>query len=185
MQQQINERLDRFLARIEGLSLEDFKQIYPLPFLLVEMIAPDQDTQAFQTVMPQDTENAKSIPGMDPVKRNFRERIYTLQKSGRNSFINLISVGRSINCDILVPHPTISKLHAVVRQDAETGLFTLTDPGSTNGTFVRNMPLPPNENVELRSMQTILFGKDVRATFFHPEDLYKYLQKRKTFRKDP
>lgn len=49
---------------------------------------------------------------------------------------SVATVGRDRNNDIVIDHPSVSKLHAKIRQD-DQGLY-LSDLGSTNGTYVND-----------------------------------------------
>jgi len=52
---------------------------------------------------------------------------------------DVITIGRSEGCDIVIPQPTVSLLHARVEQQHDR--YLLSDAGSANGTFVNGEPL--------------------------------------------
>jgi pSer/pThr/pTyr-binding forkhead associated (FHA) protein len=58
-------------------------------------------------------------------------------------------IGRSPNCAITIPNPSVSRCHAVIGRSA-TGGFYITDVGSSNGTFVNRRRLAPLERRPLR-----------------------------------
>ncbi len=73
------------------------------------------------------------------------------------SAFRFISVGRTANCDIAINDESISKLHAIIRED--DGRFTIEDANSANGTWVdtdaapvrsARPPLPLRGGVEVR-----------------------------------
>ncbi|UJR84683.1 FHA domain-containing protein [Sandaracinus amylolyticus] len=71
------------------------------------------------------------------------------------TFPGTILVGRASSSDVLVDHPSISKLHARIRR-APDGTYTLQDAGSRNGTAIGGKPvgstevaLPPGATVRL------------------------------------
>lgn len=43
-------------------------------------------------------------------------------------------VGREANCNVVVPHPSVSRRHALLKR--KQGVFFVVDQGSANGTFV-------------------------------------------------
>lgn len=49
---------------------------------------------------------------------------------------DVITIGRSLDCDIVIADPTVSRLHATVRRVGET--YEVIDQGSANGTFVNS-----------------------------------------------
>jgi pSer/pThr/pTyr-binding forkhead associated (FHA) protein len=55
-----------------------------------------------------------------------------------------VVIGRDPGCDVTLPHPTVSRMHARVTNRGEDGR-TVEDLGSTNGTFVNGDRLPPRE----------------------------------------
>lgn len=52
--------------------------------------------------------------------------------------------------DIVLDHPTSSRLHAVIQFRAEDGAPFLFDPGSTHGTFLNKHRLEEGQYVALR-----------------------------------
>jgi len=77
----------------------------------------------------------------------------------------IVTVGRDQNNDIVIDHPSVSKLHAKIRQD-EQGLY-LSDLGSTNGTFVNDDKVM---ECQLAHQDWISIGKHVLIV-----DLYETL----------
>ncbi len=67
------------------------------------------------------------------------------------------TVGRRPSNAIAVPDPYISGSHAVIT--SEEGVFTLTDLGSTNGTFVNGDKLEPNAPRELSDGDEVMFAQ--------------------------
>jgi len=49
------------------------------------------------------------------------------------------SLGRAASCDVVIPRPTVSRLHALVVRDGPR--FVIRDAGSANGTFVNGARL--------------------------------------------
>lgn len=63
-----------------------------------------------------------------------------------------IRIGRDVNCDIVLPHISVSKCHAKIIK--EQGRYYIVDNGSTNGIVVNNRPV---------SGKLLLHEKDVIA----------------------
>jgi pSer/pThr/pTyr-binding forkhead associated (FHA) protein len=105
-------------------------------------------------------------------------------------------VGRASRSDIVLPVPTASKLHACFeysstvefssveatidhrRQRTKPGSpsgWTLTDQGSSNGTFIGNERVTPDLPAILLDGTQIGFGPDIRVRFFTPEGLFGFL----------
>ncbi|GAB1301010.1 Mediator of DNA damage checkpoint protein 1 [Apodemus speciosus] len=69
-------------------------------------------------------------------------------------------VGRSPDCSVALPFPSISKQHAVIEISAWNKAPVLQDCGSLNGTQIVKPPrvLPPGVNHRLRDQELILFA---------------------------
>lgn len=70
-------------------------------------------------------------------------------------------IGRSENCDLVIPTPQVSAVHAQLRIVADTA--HVEDMGSTNGTFVNGVRLASSR--ELRPGDTIALGGCVQLRF--------------------
>ncbi len=57
----------------------------------------------------------------------------------------------------------VSRVHADVR--VEAGIYYLEDMGSSNGTYVNHIPLPPGNRHRLRAGDRIALGKEDKVTF--------------------
>jgi pSer/pThr/pTyr-binding forkhead associated (FHA) protein len=97
-----------------------------------------------------------------------------LEKSKRNPFESMITLGRATNNDHCLPLPTISKFHAYFSKDP-SGTWRLTDQRATNGTWVDGQRLQPGDSAPLADGSRVGFGPDARAKFFTPQGLYGFL----------
>jgi hypothetical protein len=88
--------------------------------------------------------------------------------SGSAGHAGMITFGRGSECDVVLRHPGISKVHAYVRRLGE--MWIVTDAGSTNGTKVDGTKLT-NVGVELRSGSQMILGRRVALELFWPADL--------------
>uniref|UniRef100_K3WIY9 FHA domain-containing protein n=1 Tax=Globisporangium ultimum (strain ATCC 200006 / CBS 805.95 / DAOM BR144) TaxID=431595 RepID=K3WIY9_GLOUD len=64
-------------------------------------------------------------------------------------------------CDLVLQHPSVSRMHAVLQFDAQGALF-LRDLNSTHGTFVNKRRVVVNEYVRLHIGDVIGFGESTR-----------------------
>ncbi len=74
-----------------------------------------------------------------------------------------VVIGRSANCDVRLPDPSVSQRHALLR--AQGSEYQIIDDGSTNGTFVGGVRLSPKAARTLRSGDMVRVGRvyiDVR-----------------------
>lgn len=110
-------------------------------------------------------------------KKNFKilgaSEIVFVAKTGRNPFANMITVGRAQNNDVILPFPSVSKLHAYFTHSGSR--WSVTDQRSTNGTLVDDRPLPSGGTVELADGARIDFGPDAKAKFLLPESVFGFL----------
>lgn len=69
---------------------------------------------------------------------------------------NVISIGRTPDNKIVVPHPQVSSKHAILSKQGNE--FFLEDKGSANGTFVRGQRLAPGQRVPVANGEKIFIG---------------------------
>jgi hypothetical protein len=161
-----------FAGRVKGRSLESFRAAYPHPFLLVLGHEEDQ-TAAFRTGK---VNVAPAAPAIGDPPSKTPDRLVPVRKSDRNSFQNMISVGRATNNDIVLDHGSVSKLHAFFRPLPDGTGFLLTDSGSSNGTTVDGRRVLPNRGVRLESGQSVVFGGAVKTLFLTPEGIHEHIR---------
>jgi hypothetical protein len=161
--------LGRFAKEIVDLSAEDFERRWSVPFLLVS--EHEQDAAS-----PFRTGGTDVSPARGGEGELTKARVFPISKSRRNTFQNMISVGRTSNNDIVIDHAKVSKLHAAFRPAPNGDGFTVTDLGSSFGTSIDGAPLMPQKAVAVTSGQTIVFGRAVVTTFFGPNGLYEHIK---------
>lgn len=132
---------------------------YPECALLIELAAADGgtvDSESFPLhhTRPQSATSASALTlalGLRP-----DSPVHVLEKSKRNPFSGMITVGRAPNNDLILTDSSISKFHAYFRATPKDGL-SLYDVGSTNGTKVEDKPIKV-DGVPLATLARILIG---------------------------
>lgn len=72
----------------------------------------------------------------------------------------LMRIGRGRDSDIVIEHPRVSRLHAIL--ECRDGAFWLSDAKSSGGTFVRDRPV--HAPVRLRSGDSCRLGREDEDT---------------------
>lgn len=188
---------------------EDFARRHPHPALVIDppglvigglrVDTPDQPYltgQGLPTLLPDLDELGTSTDVMVAVDVSQLTGVATeglrpdtviewLVKSERNPFGALITIGRTPNNDIVLPQPTISKVHAIAT--AAPGGWVLSDSRSSNGTFLDGVRLPPGEKRALEDGAELRFGREVRARVMMPSSLLELLRvaRRRRRRREP
>jgi hypothetical protein len=67
-------------------------------------------------------------------------------------------LGAAPALDVEISHPTTSSRHAVLIASARPGRVVIEDSGSTNGTFVNDVPVPAGQPWELNDGDRVRFG---------------------------
>ncbi|KAK9827293.1 hypothetical protein WJX81_001312 [Elliptochloris bilobata] len=75
----------------------------------------------------------------------------------------LYELGREEPADVMVPVPTVSTRHAMLR--VESGNVTVTDLDSTNGTYVDEREVNPLRSAKLKVGSEVVFGDKYLAKF--------------------
>ena len=99
--------------------------------------------------------------------------VYPLAKKPGASFPDRITIGRTPNNDLEIADPSVSRLHAYVRQRS-TGAWVVADAGSKNGSWLDDATLEPRREIGLRPGSVIRLG-DVVLTFYPSEHLFDLL----------
>jgi hypothetical protein len=127
---------------------------------------------------------AQETPEQEEMRRLQGIFLLRIGKSHRNPWRGRISVGRASNNDLVVRHPSVSKLHAHFvlesgRGEASGGTATLqlADVGSSNGTCKNGHKLPPGELRAVTSGDVLHFG-DVRCELWDASALHEQIRSR-------
>ncbi len=91
--------------------------------------------------------------------------VYSLRRA-RGAAGHLVTLGRAPGNDVVIPDRSVSRLHAIFKQDP-SGAFLVLDAGSTNGSSVNGLPVPVKGRgpaSALRRGSTLRFGQ-VELTF--------------------
>ncbi|XP_031344565.1 kanadaptin-like [Photinus pyralis] len=121
--------------------------------------SPEPTSKPLKSPAEQLCENAQALPYKEPSwsglpQQSDKDYTFEVLKSGVIvEQINLMKkpfwvFGRSVNCDIYMAHPTISRYHAVLQYRAvatekDTAGFYIYDLNSTHGTFLNKRKLKP------------------------------------------
>ncbi|WP_437645862.1 FHA domain-containing protein [Sorangium sp. So ce362] len=133
---------DRFVRRVTSL------------LLVVSEAGPDSQPFAFRTVAASPAAHRKP-----PLPPGPSSEVFEVVKAKGNPYPDQISVGRTRNCDVVLRHPSVSKLHAHFRRLDAQGQLVLIDNGSQNGTRVNGALLSENEPQEVAVGDVIQFGR--------------------------
>jgi hypothetical protein len=125
----------------------------------------DQLGPSFSTVHLSSSRPATAAPGPS------FELLEIVKRPG-NPYPDRISLGRAKNCDLVVRHSSVSKLHAYFRS-GESGL-ELIDLGSQNGTSINGRCLLPNAPEWLEVDDVLLIGA-VTGKILDADALHRWL----------
>lgn len=98
--------------------------------------------------------------------------VYPVQKRQGGVFQNRITVGRTRTCDVYLPYPKVSKLHAYINQEGTC--HYLADAGSTNGTSHNGRKLEKDQQVELVDGSVLQFST-FQFIYYTPLAFYNVL----------
>jgi hypothetical protein len=155
---------------------DDFVALHPYAFLVS---APRPDTGEFMPLT-KPTEFRTVTHKHDLLPRpQARETledsllVLPLRKTEGHPFPERISVGRAMNCDVVIRDPSVSKLHGHFRDVSPEAAF-FTDARSSNGTRVDGASIEPGEPVQITRMTLLSFGR-VQLIMMSAADVYDWL----------
>jgi hypothetical protein len=170
------ETLQDYKKYQKQLTRDDFSKRYNFPFLVFnkergseEMDAPNFNTKRVQ---PDQLENLMKKALMKTVS----SKVFRVIKKGTAAFQGNVNIGRTSNCDVAINNPAISKLHAFLARDLKSGSYYINDANSTNGTYVNDIKLDPNEKKILYDGDVISFGRQVTFSFYTPQGCFDLLE---------
>jgi hypothetical protein len=97
--------------------------------------------------------------------------IYPLAKKPGASFRDRITIGRTLNNDVVIADHSVSRLHAYVRP---ADGWMVADAGSKNGSWLDGARLEPRREAQLSPGAVLRLG-EVIAMFYPASDLFDLL----------
>jgi hypothetical protein len=163
-------RLVEWSAEARRMSPSRFVRAHPDPVLLHAEPLAGGDEREFRTRLdggpPSRAEMALELPLRGDLL------VTSVCKGAASAFSGQISVGRTRTSDVSLPYARLSKFHAYFTWEGEPRLYSLTDAGSTNGTFVDGRRLTPKVAAPLPDGSYVTFGH-YHFLFLTPEGLYR------------
>jgi hypothetical protein len=123
-----------------------------------------------RTIAPEETAEVN-----DPAPHGEAEvdlEVFPLVKKPGASFPDRITIGRTLNNDIVIVDHSVSRFHAYVRQTGDG--WVIADAGSKNGSWLRGSPLEPRRELPIPSRAVLRLG-EVDLTFYDAGDLFQAL----------
>ncbi len=100
-----------------------------------------------------------------------------VKKSDRNSRSGIVTIGRTANCDIVLPFSKISKLHCYITSNPlNPDTYCLADSGSSNGTKINDSLVAANKIVDLPGGATITIAKNMVMRFLLAQEIWEMLR---------
>lgn len=151
-------KIEEYAQLVREMTREEFAASHAHPFLLLHL---EEDEDRAEWTFKTTTISSKrfSIAARDGglSEAASRYRAFPLVKSAGNPWRERISIGRARNNDIVLPHKSVSKLHAHFTQ-TEDGRLLLADAGSRNGTRLNSERLVEGASLEAKPGDTITLG---------------------------
>lgn len=160
------EQLFTFVSTAHKGTREQFVAVYAEPVFVVDAFAED-GAGKFGTIA------GPAAAGQETTVARIRKR------AGANAFDMMVTIGRARNNDIEIRSQDVSKFHAYVMFAGGPGggEASITDAGSTFGTFVRGQKLRPREDkVSLKPGDEVKLGS-VRLVYHSASTFYDFLRK--------
>ncbi|MHC4598626.1 MAG: FHA domain-containing protein [Planctomycetota bacterium] len=164
-------RLDAFHEKYGHIEKDDFAAMFQDPFLAFDLhgaplTAQDFDAHAATSM------TTEPAPIIDPDVERLSEIMVAPLDRNEASFLAL---GRASQNDVVIPHRSISKFHALIEKDANRGTYSIQDAGSKYGTAVGGVQIQKDVPVPLRPNEQIIFSGFVSATFLTPPDFFEFM----------
>jgi hypothetical protein len=169
-------------ARIKRLGVEAVARTYRVPGLVVDASAnrsatkPMGSNQRLEASYKSTTDEDQPLPDHMTVLLRYAGGIAFLTKRPGSLFPEMISIGRALNCDIVVALSSVSKIHGLVH-DEGGGRWSYSDQASKNGTLLNGNKLTPGDRHPLASGDRLQIGLHLTCVFLEPASILARLGK--------
>ena len=157
-----------YLADSRNLGAEDFLAKHRDPVLVVLARGEEEEGEyvTYAGVTPEAMSAIAAGRRMPPAAE-----VFPVKKTCHEAtFPGMITIGRTINCDLVILDPKISKFHAYLVQDPkDRQRCLLADAGSRNGTFLNGTRLKARRLTELTSGDEVRIGSRLLLRFYQAE----------------
>jgi FHA domain len=133
---------ERLLELARTLPREEFAKSFTRWFLIILDTGEEEPPSSFETV------DVSATPRALLSAKPPSTLVHEIVKAEGNPYPDRISIGRARNCDVVLRHPSVSKLHAHFLPRPE-GQIDIADVGSQVGTRVNGHMLEPNQPARL------------------------------------
>jgi hypothetical protein len=156
---------DEFLASAAPAALVRYRALDPGLITGSHTLTVDED-------FPEEPEVDGTLPYGKELPPETDLDVYPLAKKAGASFADRITIGRTLNNDIVINDSSVSRLHAYIRRDASG--WVVADAGSKNGSWLRGERLEARREKPLPSRAMLRIG-EVELTFYTAADLFAAL----------
>ncbi len=126
-------------------------------YLLATLPGKDDDLDFHTNVIQDPMAQAEELLSGDAEELLANNRLTLIAKTPRNPWQSKITIGRASNNDVIIRHPSVSKLHAYF-EHPDGVPTTVVDVGSVNGTVVNGLPALPDAPMAITPGTLLLLG---------------------------
>ncbi|MHC5037297.1 MAG: FHA domain-containing protein [Planctomycetota bacterium] len=167
--------LAQFKVNFGTLSREAFLAKFPDPFLVIEFGKGEKGKGALGSVEDATADWDQTSWDKDRAEGRLQAIVVPVVPLTGEKGASPITLGRSAENDVVVPHPSVSKRHACFVTDQDTGALSIQDTGSTYGTTLDGQLLREGVSAPLANRSILVFAGSALATFFLAEAFYDYM----------
>ena len=161
-----------------------FLELYTHPFLVIvdKPMGEDDGSGSFfftKAFISLEDRNATlgGGPVLDPKAVVLPVKKRLAPKTSKSPLASTVMVGRNEDNDLVIASSGVSKYHFFIAlQPFTTDEYTISDNGSTNGTFVNMQKVESPSRIPLKSGDKITLGSAIALRFYLSADFWENLQ---------
>ena len=176
MSQKKHETLQDYKKFQEQLNLQDFVKRFDHPFLIFDKEQRERQTDGHRFNTARFNSGQMTSLFKQSLMKTVSSKMVKVVKYGTDTFKGNVNIGRVSNCDVMIDSPVVSKYHAFFSKNPKNQTYQITDANSTNGTYVNDIKLEPNEKRILYDSDIISLGHRVHISFYTSEGCYDLLK---------